>query len=264
MKGPKKGIIVISELIKLPMKTEKDLRYSSISPLDVLDIYYADNPKGVIIYFHGGGFTCGDKYDPHLVEISESFANKGFTFVNVNYSLYPNTKFPSYLVEAAKAVKFVCDHLHIHDPYIAGTSAGAYICMMLCFNQEYLKNEGINPLDIGGWIFESGQPTSHFNIMNIEKGLDPMLQRIDELAPLYYIDKDVQLSKALIFEYTNDLPNRLNQNKLLISTVKTFNEKAILDEVLLNGYHCEGSSHPDNSGEYPFVTLTIDWIYKYK
>ena len=95
------------------MKTKKDIRYSDISKLDELDIYYADNEKGTIIYFHGGGFTCGSKYDPHLVAIAESFANHGYTFISVNYSLYPDTKFPSYLVEAAKAVGYVCNILKI-------------------------------------------------------------------------------------------------------------------------------------------------------
>lgn len=244
------------------MKTKKDIRYSNISPLDELDIYYAENEKGVIIYFHGGGFTCGSKYDPHMVSVAESFANKGYTFINVNYSLYPDTKFPSFLVEAAKAVGYVCNNLKIKHPYIAGTSAGAYIAMMLCFNKELLLNEGVNPLDIKGWIFESGQPTSHFNIMSFEKGLDPELQRIDELAPLYYVNKETRLSPSLFILYTNDIVNRYEQNKLLISVLHHFDNTADITEMLLNGNHCEGSSHVDESGDFPFVYQTIKWIEK--
>ena len=244
------------------VKTKKDLRYSDISLLDELDIYFADEEKDVIIYFHGGGFTSGSKYDPHMVEIAESFAKKGYTFVSVNYSLYPDTKFPSYLIEAAKAVRFACDYLKIKHPFIAGTSAGAYIAIMLCFNKEYLNNEGINPLDIKGWIFESGQPTSHFNIMSIEKGLDPYLQRIDEMAPLFYVDRDTKLSPALFILYENDLPNRYEQNKLLMSSVRHYNSGAHLDELLLKGSHCEGSSHKDETGDYPFVYESINWIKK--
>ena len=242
------------------MKTKKDIRYSDISPLDELDIYYANEEKDVIIYFHGGGFTCGSKYDPHMVAVAESFANQGYTFVSVNYSLYPNTKFPSYLVEAAKAVGYVCNVLNIKHPFIAGTSAGAYIAMMLCFNKELLLNEGVNPLDIKGWIFESGQPTSHFNIMQIEKGLDPDLQRIDELAPLYYVNKETRLSPALFILYTNDLVNRYEQNKLLISTLHNYDKNCELSEILLKGNHCEGSSHVDESGDFPFVYHTINWM----
>ncbi|MBO4666705.1 MAG: alpha/beta hydrolase [Bacilli bacterium] len=244
------------------MRTKKDIRYSNISKLDELDIYYAENEKGTIIYFHGGGFTEGSKYDPHMVQVAESFANQGYTFISVNYSLYPDTKFPSYLIEAAKAVGYVCNILNIKHPYISGTSAGAYITMMLCFNKELLLNEGVDPLDIKGWIFESGQPTSHFNIMAIEKGLDPELQRIDELAPLYYVDKNTRLSPSLFILYTNDIVNRYEQNKLLISVLRHYDKECDITELLLNGYHCEGSSHADETGDFPFVYQTIKWIEK--
>ena len=244
------------------MRNEKDLVYSNLSPLDRLDIYYAKEDGDVIIYFHGGGLHEGDKYDSHIVSFAESFANKGYTFVNVDYSLYPNTKFPNYLIEAAKAVKFACDHLKIKHPYIAGTSAGAYIAFMLCFNTEYLLNEGINPLDIKGWIFESGQPTSHFNVMHYEKGLDPLLQRIDEYAPLYYVNKDTKLSKALFILYDNDLPNRYEQNQLMIKCLQNYNQDVNVEQILLKGYHCEGSSHIDQTGDFPFVYQIINWINK--
>lgn len=242
------------------MKTEKDLIYAKESPLDRIDIYYGKKDGEVIIYFHGGGLIEGDKCDPHLVSIAESFANKGYTFVSVDYSLYPNTKFPKYLIEGAKAVKYVCENLNIKHPYISGTSAGAYIALMLCFNPDYLKNEGINPEDIKGWIFESGQPTSHFNVINIEEGLDPLLQRIDKYAPLYYVNKETKFSKALFILYDNDLPNRYEQNQLLIQSLKSFNKDVNIKQVLLNGYHCEGSSHIDNTGDFPFVNEIIHWI----
>ena len=242
------------------MKTEKDIVYSDISPLDKLDIYFASEEKGVFIYFHGGGFTSGDKYDPHLVELAMSFANKGYTFVNVDYSLYPNTKFPSYLIEGAKAVKYVFDRFKDKDIYVSGTSAGAYLSMMLCFNKKYLMDEGINPLRIKGWIFESGQPTSHFNIMNIEKGLNPLLQRIDEIAPLYYVDEHVNISPAFFILYDNDLPNRYEQNQLLIRCVLNFNDQLKLDQILLHGTHCEGNYRKDEDGEFPYVKESIKWM----
>lgn len=246
------------------MKTKKDIVYSNISPLDKLDIYYAEKEKAVIVYFHGGGFECGDKYDPHLVEISESFASKEYTFVNVNYSLYPNTKFPSYLIEGAKAIKYVLNEFKEQDIYISGTSAGAYLAMMLCFNKEYFINEGVDASRIKGWIFESGQPTSHFNIMRIEKGLNPLLQRIDELAPLYYVDEHVNIVSSLFILYDNDLPNRYEQNQLLIKSVLSFNNNLVLDQVLLHGGHCEGSAHKDKDNEYPFVKEIIKWIERRK
>lgn len=236
------------------------IQYGSKLIKNELDLYLADNPKDTIIHFHGGGFVSGDKSDPQIIEIAEDFVNHGCNFAAVNYSLYPDAKFPLYLFESAQAVKAICEYLNINNPYISGTSAGAYIAMMLCFNKEYFDSVNINPLKIKGWIFESGQPTSHFNLMNIEKGLDPYLQRIDELAPLYYINKDIRLSKALFILYDNDLPNRYEQNKLLISSIKYYYPDANIEEVLLSGSHCKGSSIKDNDNRYPFTKEIIKWV----
>lgn len=241
-----------------------ELRYSDLSPLDLLDIYYPDEPNGeVIISFHGGGFTCGSKNDDSQCGLGKGFSDLGYTFVSVDYSLYPNSKFPNYLVEACKAVKFVCDYLKIKHPFIIGQSAGSWLAMMMCFS-PFLKNEGVNPLDIKGWIFESGQPTSHFNIMNIERKVDPFIQRIDEIAPLYYIYPDVKLSPALVILYENDLPNRYQQNQLLISTVKNYNKEADIKDMLLPGTHCAASGMRNEKGEYPFVKTVLPWLENHK
>lgn len=235
------------------------LQYGPKPVFNEIDLFLVENAKGTIINFHGGGFVAGDKSDPQFEDITRDFIEHDFNFANVNYSLYPDTKFPLYLYESAKAVKTICDYSKINNPYLAGTSAGAYICMMLCLNNEYLDSVNINPLDIKGWIFESGQATSHFNIMNIEKGLDPYLQRIDELAPLYYVNDKTKLSRALFILYDNDMPNRYEQNKLLISAIKHYYPEADITDILLPGTHCVGSSVKDKDGRYPFVKEILKW-----
>ena len=236
------------------------IQYDKKPIINELDLYLTDNPKATVIHFHGGGFVEGDKCDPQIIEIAEEFINRGYNFAAVNYSLYPDAKFPLYLFEAAKAIKEVTNHLKDSDIYVSGTSAGAYIAMMLAFNKEYLASVNINPLDIKGWVFESGQPTSHFNLLKLEKGLDPYLQRIDELAPLYYIDENTRLSKALFILYNQDLPNRYEQNQLLISALNHYYPSAHIEQILLNGTHCLASSKKDSDGRYPFTKLAIDFI----
>lgn len=240
------------------MKIEKNIRYYT-QEKDLLDIYYPDNWNNeVIIDFHGGGFTSGDK--DYMEDLYKDIVKHGYVVVGVNYSLYPHTKFPNYLKESRYAIKFVLDYLKIKHPYIAGHSAGAYIAMMLCFNEEYLKEVGINPLDIKGWIFESGQPTSHFNIMSIEKGVDPYLQRIDEMAPLYYVNKDTKLSKSLFILYSHDLPNRLEQNKLLISAVKHYYKEADITFKLIEGEHCQGCNYDESIKGFAYNNALLEWL----
>ena len=214
-----------------------------------------------IIHFHGGGLVEGDKGDTH--QFCEHLANHGFAVATANYSLLPNAKFPEFLYEAAQAVKYVMDNISKYGKskgfLVSGQSAGAYITMMLCLNNEYLQSVGLDNKDIIGWISDAGQPTSHFNILKLEKGLSPLLQRIDETAPLYYVNEETRFSHLLLLAYEEDLPNRVEQNKLLVSSIKNFNKDADVEFHLLKGWHCHGSSEVDKDGEYEVVKEINKW-----
>ena len=214
-----------------------------------------------IVHFHGGGLVEGDKGDTH--QYAEHLAKQGFAVATANYSLLPDTKFPGFLEDAAEAVKFVSENISKYGKskglIISGQSAGAWITLMLCFNKEYLVAKNLKNSAICGWISDSGQPTSHFHILEIEKGLDPLLQRIDESAPLFYVDKNTEFSHLLLMTYEQDLQNRLEQNELLVSTIKSFNEKADVELKILDGYHCKGSSELDKDEEYPVVKIIKEW-----
>ena len=127
-------------------------------------------------------------------------------------------------------------------------------------NKEYLKEVGINNNDILTYISESGQPTAHFHILEIEKGLDPKLEIIDETAPLYYVNKDTSFKSLLLVSYTDDLENRLKQNKTLVNELKALNKNLKVKLEVLEGYHCQGSSELDKDNEYPMIKLINEWM----
>ena len=242
------------------MKKVTDITYFNNQKLD----FYLPENEGfkTIIYFHGGGMVEGNKWDAWT--LGEHFSSKGICLVSVEYSLYPNAKFPQYLIEAAHAVKYVFDHIKeyggsTNDIYISGQSAGAWLTLMLCFNDEYLKSAGVDKSMIKGWISDSAQPTSHFNVMKYEKGIDPSLQRIDEFAPLYYVNKDTKFSNLLLLYYENDMPCRLEQNQLLFKTLKQLVPTQRVEAKLCPGSHCAGSSILVD-GEYPYLNIVLDYI----
>ena len=227
-----------------------------------LDLFLPEKEEFItIIHFHGGGLVEGDKGDMH--KYCEHLANLGFAAATANYSLLPNNKFPSFVKDASEAVKYVIDNVSKYGKsnkfIISGQSAGAWLALMLCFDKEYL---GDYRNKVVGYISDAAQPTSHFNILKYEKGLDPLLQRIDETAPLYYINKDTKFSSILLMVYENDLPNRLEQNKLLVSTIKSFNDKANVELKVLKGYHCHGSSELDEDGEYETIKVIKEWAQR--
>lgn len=228
-----------------------------------LDLFVPDKKEFyTIIHFHGGGLVEGDKGDTH--QYCEHLANAGFAVATANYSLLPNNKFPSFCFDAVKAVRYVIDNISKYGKskgfIISGQSAGAWLTLMLCFNKEYLKNVGVDEKLIVGYISESGQTTSHFHILEIEKGLNPLLQRIDESAPLYYVDEKINFSRLLLIAYEDDLPNRYEQNELLKSTILNFNKSLDVKLEMLDGYHCFGSSELNDDGEYDVIEVIKEWI----
>lgn len=232
-----------------------------------LDLFLPDKEEFfTIIHFHGGGLIEGDKGDTH--QYCEHLAKAGYAVATANYSLLPNNKFPSFLFDAAYAVKYVMDNISKYGKskgfIISGQSAGAYITLMLCFDKEYLESVNIKNKDISYWISDAAQPTSHFNILKYEKGLSPLLQRIDETAPLYYVDENTEFSHLLLMVYEEDLPNRVEQNKLLVSTLKSLNKDTDVTLKILQKWHCHGSSELDEDGEYETIKVINDWIKSLK
>ena len=179
------------------MKRICDVQYGNASEC-TLDVYLPDGESvGTIVYFHGGGLEGGDKSDKNYVEIAESFVKNGYGFVSANYRMYPaGGRFPQFIEDAAQAVAWVKFHVKGYGGsetlYVSGQSAGAWLSMMLCLNGEYLRAVGVDPLSIQGWLIDSAQTTAHFNVLKYELGCDPNLQRINEFAPLYYVDSGLQ------------------------------------------------------------------------
>ena len=232
---------------------------------NILDIYLPKK-KGydTIVYFHGGGLTSGDKAEKHTVEVGKAFAGQGYGFVSVNYRMYSAVKFPEYIEDCAEAIAWVKSHIQEYgasgDIYISGSSAGGWLSLMLCLNKKYLERVGVSTNDIKGWIIDSAQTTSHFNVMKYELGCNPSLQRINEYAPLYYVDENTKFSKMLLLFYENDMPCRPEQNYLFIKAIQTFNKDADIQYKQLPGGHCHGSVHCDENGEYDFVKESVRWL----
>ncbi len=227
-----------------------------------MDSFFPDKEEFyTIIHFHGGGLVEGDKGDTHT--LCEHLANKGFAVFTANYSLLREARFPAMLEDAARAVKYVFDNVSKYGKskgfIISGQSAGAWITLMLCFNKKYLEDAGVNYNKIVGWISESGQPTTHFHILEREQGLSPLLQRIDEAAPLFYVNEGTRFSRLLLTAYEDDLPNRIEQNKLLMSTLKNLNKEADVEFKLLKGWHCQGSCELNKDGEFELVKIIEEW-----
>lgn len=108
-----------------------------------LDVKYekGQTEKRVLVWFHGGGITSGNKHFPQNI-------SKDFVIVAANYRLSPKANAKNAIEDAADAVAWTFKNIEKFggDPkkiFISGHSAGAYLCGMVAFNPRYLKERGI-------------------------------------------------------------------------------------------------------------------------
>ena len=229
------------------------------------DMYLPDAENfSTVIFFHGGGLTSGNKFGERFSSIGKNFVQHGYAFVSVEYRKYPNAKYPEFLEDAAAAVAHVKNNIGAYGGngklYVSGASAGAWLSTMICLNKQYLAKHGIDSEDINGWIIDSAQMTAHFNVLKFELNEDEKAQRINEFAPLYFVNQQTKFSKMLLFFYDKDMPTRPEGNLLFIKTVKNFNPSADITYQFREGGHCYASVKKDEDGEFPFVKETIKWL----
>ncbi|MEK6806298.1 MAG: alpha/beta hydrolase [Pseudomonadota bacterium] len=157
------------------------------------DIYQPDGAKAapVVVYFGGGRWTTGDKQDYEFV--GEALASQGFVVVIPNLRFYPDVKFPAFVEDAARAVKWTRSVIGRYgaDPdklFVMGHSSGAHIASILALNDRYLKEVGGTRRWLRGMIGLAGP----YDFMPIT---DPDLrdifgppEKFDESQPIRFVD----------------------------------------------------------------------------
>ena len=230
------------------MKVIKDIVYGN---LDVkrqgLDIYLPDCAEAdVIIFFHGGGMVAGDKDGEPITRLTEF----GKVVVSANYRMYPEAKYPDFIEDAALAVKWVKEHIgeyiKTNKIFVGGGSAGAYLTSMLAYDKRYLAKHGLKPTDINGFLIDSGQPTTHMNVLK-ERGMDTRRIVVDEAAPIYYIDETIETFPNIMIVLTdNDWPCRLEQNLMFMKTLEMFGcPKELITYKMIKGFRHGQYGHTD-------------------
>ena len=247
------------------MKTVFDVCYNEKTK-QRLDIYLPESSEfSVLLYFHGGGLEAGDKSNQKV--LFDYIISQGIAVVCANYRMYPNAKYPDFLIDASDATAWVFKNIEnygkIKDLYLGGSSAGGYISQMLCFDETWLSKHGIKPTDFAGFIHDAGQPTCHFNVLR-ERGLDTRRVIIDDSAPLYHIGADEQYPPMLIIVSDNDMQNRFEQTMLLVSTLKHFGHSKNVQLKIMNGRHCAYVNAVDQNGESVFGKLVMGFIFGVK
>ena len=231
-------------------KRDKNNRY---------DLYLPDTeePYPLLVFYFGGGLCAGKKED--LRRMGREFAENGIAVAAPDYRLHPEVDYPVFIEDAAESTAFLYREYgnKVSKFIVGGYSAGGYLTMMLCFNKDYLASYGIDPDDLGGWVFLSGQPTAHFNVLSWQ-GIDPRRVIVDETAPLYHVHGTG--APILIITSNNDMPNRYEQNMLLAGTLRHMNYQSMVEVRVADGVPHDGFLRLSDSGHSHLYDLAHSFI----
>ena len=232
------------------------------NPMQQIRIYLPDAESfPVFVYLHGGGLSAEDRT---AGEVSMTYlAEHGVAVASVEYRMYPDAKYPDFLVDGALAVKwtknFIKETYTEAELYVGGSSAGGYMSMMLCFDERYLAAVGLSNDDISGYFHDAGQPTAHFRVL-MERGIDDRRIIIDDSAPLYHVGRAPAYPRMRFIVSDNDMENRFEQTMLTLSTMKHFRYTGFDHVIMRDSKHCSYCGKRDENGESVFGKMIYEFI----
>ncbi len=149
--------------------------------LPLTRVSFSDEPRGVVLYLHGGGFICGSPrthrgLTGHLAKAS------GAMLIVPDYRLAPEHPFPAALDDAENLYRALLDEGHPPAAIsFAGDSAGGGLAMALAIR---LRDNGI-PLPASLTLLSPWVDLSNDRLYSPEQ--EPLLSRqwIDKAARLY-------------------------------------------------------------------------------
>ena len=182
-----------------PVSSDTNITYLPGDPDAKLDIYYSiesvttrqDRP--VIFWIHGGGWMAGRK--EQISNYAKILSHNGYTVITVEYSLAPESTYPTPLHQVNAALKYLLQNaerhrINMNRVVIAGDSGGAQIAAqsgIILTDPSYSKKLGIKPglpaENITAMILHCG--TYDFNMA--EKGKEGVVLRM--MMRAYYGSK---------------------------------------------------------------------------
>jgi len=112
-----------------------------------LDIYQPQGASNapVVVFFYGGRWQSGSRLDYKFV--GQALASQGFVAVLPDVRKYPAVRFPEFVRDGARAVRWTRTQIARYkgDPakiFVMGHSSGAHIAALLALDPAHLREAG--------------------------------------------------------------------------------------------------------------------------
>lgn len=196
-----------------------------------LDVY-APEQRGeaapVVFFVYGGGWSRGERSEYEFV--GRALAARGFVTVIADYRLYPDVRYPDFLEDGARALRWVQDNIAAYggDPnrlFLAGHSAGAYNAVMQALDPSFRAEFGVTmpilgvaalsgPYDF--YPFEYNEVRDVFGQAPNPEGTQPVNLITAEAPPMYLATGTTD--PIVRMQNTENFANRLRAQGVWVTT----------------------------------------------
>lgn len=113
----------------------------------------------VVVFLYGGRWQSGSKDEYRL--LGDALTRRGMVAVVPEYRLYPAVRFPGWVQDAARAVRWAHDNAARFggDPdhlIVVGHSAGAHTAVLLGLDERWLREAGVPAGEVRGFAALAG------------------------------------------------------------------------------------------------------------
>ena len=155
-----------------------DIAYAA-GPRQRLDVYRdvrTRRPAPVLIFFFGGRWKYGSKRDYLL--LGSALARRGYVVVIPDSRLFPASLFPSWIVDAADAVRWTRTNIgrfggDSGNIVVMGHSAGAHTVALLALDARYFRDVGLPRDAVKGYVSLAGPVDTIWTAPDVQELMGP-------------------------------------------------------------------------------------------
>ncbi len=172
----------------------------AVEPVPATPYTWIDPPtgrsRGVLLFFHGGGYTMGSTLD-HLQLVASLVDQSGVSVLGIDYRLCPEHQFPAALDDGEEAYRWLLsNHPFPKAIGVSGISAGALLATQLIYRCQ----ETNHPLPTLAVIM-SGPRDLDFNSASCSYNIDRDFVGPERLRNIrhYYLPEKVDRDSAVLY-----------------------------------------------------------------
>lgn len=211
-----------------------------------LDLYTPPGAQAapVVVFFYGGRWTTGTREEFRFV--GQALATRGIVVVVPEYRHYPAVRFPAFVEDGARAVRWTEREVARYggDPakiFVMGHSSGAHIAALLALDPSYLAAAGSDRAKLRGMIGLAG-------------AYDFLPLTAADLRDLFGPPERHELSQPVAFA-DGDNPPLLLLHGEDDETVSVRNTRSLAAAVSRKGGPVESVIYPEMSHSWIIATL---------